>query len=1349
MAFDVPVDPDEMYSNGLTVEKEAKQEQVSPGELVSYQVTVKNNSIVDLYNLRVIDSLPFGFKYMKGSARINGQPVADPEGGVGPKLTFIRQDSPALGADKEMTISYALKAGAGAIDSDGINRVRARAKKAITGGDVVSNEAQAQVSVVLDGVLSSKAVLFGKVYVDTDGNGIQTPGEWPIGGVRLYMEDGTWAITDENGQYSLAGLRPGTHVIKVDPLTLPEGLQLRPLDNRNGADGNSRFAELSAGDMHRADFAGNFPGGVKPNLLNELKARNRQLSGDWLLDTAANYNRPQAVARADASGDLSRGVVVSAPEQKSQKNDDVRGVENTEEHALKSPVKAMPRAADVVKSITRQQGIKGAWLWPEQSLADGRFMAVVRAGITPTLYVNGQAVGRDRLGEQLVNSQEQAQVLAWYGVALEEGENTVEVRVKDMFGNDRVLVKDTFSQPGAAVKMVISPETETLAADGGRSLLPVRIRLLDRHGLPARGVYFVTLESTRGRWQPADIQDLEPGHQVRIDQGELKVSLRSGSNPGPVTLRASAGDLKAESRITQVAPARPLVAAGLLELNAGSGRINGTVPSLDEIKEGRHDSRRAAIFTKGEVAGLQLTLAFDSDKNRNTPLFRDENPDEYFPIVGDASQKGYEAQSRSPLYARIEKDRSSLMWGDFQSDTGASGNDLAKIQRKLTGLNGIYDNGSTQVQGFAASQEDMNYSEVIEANGTAMNYRLSKQNIVRNSEILVLETLSDNGSTIKVKNLARGEDYILDSRTGYLSFTRPLKRRDEDNNIQQVRASYDLQADGQSYVIAGVRLEQKLNDIISVGASYTYNSHETEGGVIRGTWVDVRPSEKTSVVVSGARMNANGQAGEGETVGDAVRVKVRHQWNDKAESQASWFRADENYKNAAGGISANRETVKLDHRQQVARSTDVRVEAETSKTLDQDDRIESLGAFVDQRLEGGWKLSGGNRYRRQRNAGQTDSYVTGQAGVEKSFKLFGRLASLKAEHEQAFTGSRWRTTLKGDWQVYDKVALYGQFQRDNNLSSSSFSANGNSFSLGLKSDWLPRTKSYSEYRMRGATAGQAMEWVNGTQTRLELVPGLAITPSVEWIRTIRGQGNNDGLALSMGLQDKRYKTQRANARLEYRRGRQQNYYGLDAAIARRFTLDWSTLLRESFRLEKPRDAAQADTLKHELTLGLARRPKRDNREHGLYMYQWKEERGKNLADNRTVHLFSTRQNLQVSRNLIFSGRVGAKWIRTSLDGYFYDSQAGITDMRLIWDINRRWDLDVRAGLLLVDNINSRRWSAGLGLYYLVYRNLRLGLYYNIAGFADKDLDTEAYNARGIHLSIQFKFDESIFDWFES
>jgi hypothetical protein len=87
------------------------------------------------------------------------------------------------------------------------------------------------------------------------------------------MLDGSFMITDNEGKYSICGVKPQTHVIKVDRSTLPKGARLLPSSNRNAGVGDSIFVDLKGGEMGRADF---IEGSCSPEVLDQVKARRAQ-----------------------------------------------------------------------------------------------------------------------------------------------------------------------------------------------------------------------------------------------------------------------------------------------------------------------------------------------------------------------------------------------------------------------------------------------------------------------------------------------------------------------------------------------------------------------------------------------------------------------------------------------------------------------------------------------------------------------------------------------------------------------------------------------------------------------------------------------------------------------------------------------------------------------------------------------------------------------------------------------------------------------------------------------------------------------------------------------------------------
>lgn len=246
---------DSLTPTQLSITKAAASTEVELGDSVAYEIRVQSVSGPSLPLVVITDRLPAGFRYITGTGRLQignraAELLADPAGLPGPVLTFTLRSVPgraALPAGDTAVLRYRLRVGVGAQQGDGVNRARAAS------GFVQSNEARARV-VVRGGVFGSEACVVGKIYLDCNENRVQDHEEVGVPGVRMYFEDGTYLVSDVEGKYSYCGLKPTTHVLKVDSTTLPVGAVLDTVDNRNAGDPDSRFVDLRNGELHRADF---------------------------------------------------------------------------------------------------------------------------------------------------------------------------------------------------------------------------------------------------------------------------------------------------------------------------------------------------------------------------------------------------------------------------------------------------------------------------------------------------------------------------------------------------------------------------------------------------------------------------------------------------------------------------------------------------------------------------------------------------------------------------------------------------------------------------------------------------------------------------------------------------------------------------------------------------------------------------------------------------------------------------------------------------------------------------------------------------------------------------------------
>jgi uncharacterized repeat protein (TIGR01451 family) len=214
----IPLDLD--LDESVTVTKRTPMLNVARGQLVPYTITVTNGIGVSLPDVTVVDRFPAGFRYVEGSARLDGEP-REPEV-AGRELAWTGL---TVTPDGRHELRLLLAVGSGVGEGEFVNR--AQALSALT-GRALSGEATATVRIVPDPALDCTDVI-GKVFDDENRNGLQDEGERGIPQVRLATARGLTAMTDAFGRFHITcAITPhegrGTNfVLKLDDRTLPSG----------------------------------------------------------------------------------------------------------------------------------------------------------------------------------------------------------------------------------------------------------------------------------------------------------------------------------------------------------------------------------------------------------------------------------------------------------------------------------------------------------------------------------------------------------------------------------------------------------------------------------------------------------------------------------------------------------------------------------------------------------------------------------------------------------------------------------------------------------------------------------------------------------------------------------------------------------------------------------------------------------------------------------------------------------------------------------------------------------------------------------------------------------------------
>jgi uncharacterized repeat protein (TIGR01451 family) len=244
--MDVPLKPKD---NSVLLTKTASKTQAGVGELVRYNILFANSEIPGI-DVDVHDQLPQGIRYVPGSASIDGATIADPViTDNGQHLTFNFAD---IAIDETFNIRYVTRIGVSTPIGQATNRAWIEDDNSDGFGKLESNTTKAHVEITED-LFSDKSRLFGRVFIgDCEGN-IEQEG---LSGIRIYLENGTYVVTDEDGMWNIEAQDPGTHVVQLDTDTLPKYLDLMSCDNNATHAGReySQFVDVTPGSMWRADF---------------------------------------------------------------------------------------------------------------------------------------------------------------------------------------------------------------------------------------------------------------------------------------------------------------------------------------------------------------------------------------------------------------------------------------------------------------------------------------------------------------------------------------------------------------------------------------------------------------------------------------------------------------------------------------------------------------------------------------------------------------------------------------------------------------------------------------------------------------------------------------------------------------------------------------------------------------------------------------------------------------------------------------------------------------------------------------------------------------------------------------
>lgn len=1341
---DIPVDQPGLP---LTLRKTTSTQVAVPGDVVQYRIEVANRDARRTTGaVTVTDLLPSGMRLRPDTLRADGVRIDATIAANGREFSVIL---PPVAPAATTLLTYLAEVTVAARPGNALNRATATDNRG-----TASNVAEATIAIKRD-QLGDRMTIIGRIT--DDGCAVDPAKARGIDGVRVMLQDGSYTVTDEDGRYHFEGVRPGLHVVQIDPSTLPPDREAVDCARSTASAGNalSRFVEGRGGALKRADFS----------------AR-------------------AAPARAAA----------------------------TQPSPALPHVASDPEAAGANRDWLAGQNPGIEWLFPaadHNPRAKSVRAAIKHApGQTIHLSINGKSV--DALSFEGIRKSADGLVAVsiWRGIEIRSGHNRLTAIVTDVNGVTIATLDREIHYSVTPMRAEFLRDQSVLIADGVTRPV-IAVRLTDRDGKPVRhgltgdfsvpAPYYPAAEADAQQAQQlAGFERARPVWKVEGDAGIARIELEPTTASGTLGIDFRFRDDKVERRQTietWLDPGdRPWTvvgfAAGTLGFNTLDDRMEPVAESLDNLNA----DPRLALYAKGRVRGKWLmTLAYDSDKERDDARFGGViDPRAYYTIYADRNETRHDAASVRKLYLKLERPQFYALFGDFES--GISEPELARYQRALNGGKAEFRGRNVAATAFVADTPYRFRRDEIQGSGLSGPYALGARDIIPNSERIVIDT-RDRLRSERIVNsvtMTRHVDYDIDYLAGTIRFREPVLSRSSGLDPQFIVAEYEVDGVGQRVLNAGGRVSYRTDDeAVRVGATLIHDEDGNSRTRLAGVDARYRPDLDTEIRAEFAVSDATSATGNPPSGGTATAWLVEAEHHSGTLDLLAYVRERESGF-GTGQLNRSEDGTRkygIDARLRVARVLSLAASAWQENYIDAGTRRRAARLLAE--YDNGTtaaraglthaddRLSDGTRNR--------SSII--QLGATQ--RLFDKRLELDAQTEFALHGD----DASIDFPARHRLGARFAVTRDVNLVGSYEIADGDTVrarTARLGFDMAPwsgarllataNQQEIGEYGPRSFAA-------YGLSQSLRLGERWSVDLSIDGNRTLDGIRAHDvinvnqpaasgGYLGNMGVLSEDFlaisggATYRADrwtltGRAEYRDGELADRYGVTLGGLRQ--LGEGRALGALFTYAKASGSGTTPTTEViQFELSWAHRPA-DSRWAWLNKTEIRSDKVRNAQSGQpgpiggallTIDGDATSRRVVNSLSLNWAplgarsdgpgagsrwferGEVGLFWgTRYNFDRFGADDVAGWSNLLgadFRFNLDDNLDVGASGTVRLGANVDTVNWSGGPTLTLAPMDNANITIGYNFAGFHDRDFEGARFARSGVYATFKLKFDQTSF-----
>ena len=1342
--WNIPMIPNGQSSSSLlSILHQANKKVVTAGDIITYTIRVTNrSSAAAATGTNVTAGLPHGFKYVPGSTVIDNAKAADPTG-----TTAVSWNLGTIPASASRTITYRVRVGP---DAKIGNSKNGASVSALVGA--VSSSAGPSIAAVevREGLFSDRGMLMGKVFEDKNSNGVQDKGEEGIAHASLVLEDGTVIVTDEFGRYSLQNVKKGNHVIRLD---------------------------------QRVSYGGPFAPGRRQDLLKQekeaaLRAEEEKAGGMFTRqDTNTSFSD-----HFDQTQDPSATQGSSSGSLLSQNPSAQGGMTNVfGSTAQQNPMMTTggtgqffpPNSGDHEALISRRQ--MDDWrrkTLGQKPLAGASGMLFRRGG---QKAVDQWTVTQEDLAESGADPKFLYKDLVAAGYLDQNGLIQDKfLKLKDSAG---MSLPPAYKRQQEKIFSVLKKRAEVAAAS--TAWRTPRGELLDRYGNP---------EMEEGA---------APRSEYRSDiPKESKFFKLYGSETVKVNfpVQLLTGEAAAKEAEKDKKP-NQFMLVGLADGTMGYLNGKGNISNLDAAVNRPYEDHlykdgSIKLYFKGLVKGEYLATAqVDTDKEKDElHMFEYVNPEKYYPVYGDSSSSFNEADTRGKFYARIDKDDSYGLWGNYNTQEFTQ-NQLTRYNRTLAGPKAhieLKDWMSEKAQKILKPTLDLFYSpstqeqvsETFAANGISGPFWLARTPMVEYTDAIRIETRDQSRSDIILHTVAlvRDVDYEIDYDRGRIFFKEPVSSRDENDDLNYIVVDYEyapLTSDKNNY-LAGGRLQSTFfNDKLALGGQFTGENHVANRPRLFGTDFEFQPDPTTRLAGEWAySRNYLDDAGAPLQAGDAWQVEGSKILGDL---RVQGYYAD------IGKYFRNPVNMTEKGARKIGATADYQFTDSTSAVLDfwrNDSTLTKTYTFANTlnlyHQKENYFLGAGVGLQAYRDTQHmTPDETTATATLEGGYKLNDRLvASLqqqltkidqdKVAADHAKFGSV--TTGRVDYKLSEDATVYVKDRFTNEYSN----RYENICSLGF-SRRMQDGDAYVEYGF----GGRNPETVFGHRKEIDLTESLTLSSYMNRrVSRDRNEENTgygsryeitEGLFTTFNIENTRAKDGDANhydqnsqsIALDYLPEGTKNSYGLKferrksgserdmnfLAYAKHLLTEEFTILFNGENLAE-RSLGNTERTNRRAVAGLAYRPVTNDKFNALGKYEYKDEQNfttQTAATDYAAQTVSLEGTYELSAKIDLFGKYALKFLREDNNDLSTSTLIDMVTAKATYKFTK-W-LDTAAYYRIVSDRGSHviKQAPALEVGIIFFKQFRLGLGYNLLDYRDRTASDENYSGNGPYVNLSAKF----------